>query len=98
MSFDSDPEAKLNTYGGRVIENKRSRVDTGVPRGMMRQRLIEQLASTLVDDAVTVTDTAYDRTHELRVYILTSSQLEKYVQHRVERLHPSIPSVRWESP
>ena len=96
MSFDSDPECRLNVYGGLLVENTGGMRNTGLADSMMRQRLYDQLAGHLAADAVTVTETPYTREHRLQVYVLTSAQLEKYVQRRAEKLHPSIPSVRWE--
>jgi len=97
MSFDHDVEANLNTYGGRIVENKVSLTGSGVPRSMMVKRLYEQLAVNLAYDAVTTTEDKYSVTHDLRVYVLTPEQLEKYVQRRAERLHPSMPEPRWVS-
>ena len=95
MSFNHDPEAKLNRYGGLLVENKRGQTDTGAPHSMMRKRLLEQFANNLAHDAVTITETRYTKEYRLEVYVLTTAQLEKYVQHRAERLFPSMPSVRW---
>lgn len=95
MNFNHDPEAKLNVYGGILIENTRANLNTALPRSMIRRQLLEQLAATLASDAVTVTETKYTKEHRLQVYVLTSDQLEKYVQRRAEELHPSMPSPRW---
>lgn len=95
MSFNHDPEAKLNVYGGLIIENRRGRLDTSVPHSMMTQRLYQQLAANLASDAVTVEESLYAKEYRLQVYVLTPAQLEKYVQRRAERLHPSMPDCHW---
>lgn len=95
MSFDSDPDAKLNSYGGQIIENKSGLVGTGLHRSMMVRRLMEQLAANLADGAVVTTEDAYTVQHKLQVYVLTPTQLERYVQRRAERLHKTLPDVRW---
>ena len=95
MSFNYDPEARLNVYGGTLIENTRANLNTSITRSMIREKLIAQLATTLASEAVTVTETAYTKEHRLQVYVLTSAQLEKYVQRRAEILHPSRPSPQW---
>lgn len=95
MSFNNDPESKLNVYGGLLVENTKGMLGTGVPTSMIRQRLYKQLANQLTADAVTVTETEYTREHRLQVYVLTPAQLEKYVQRRAERLYKSSPDVKW---
>lgn len=95
MSFDNDPDAKLNVYGGLIVENTRGMLNTGITESMMAKRLIEQLAVNLAHDAVTITETKYSKEHRLQVYVLTPAQLEKYVQRRAERLHQSTPSAHW---
>lgn len=95
MTFEYDVEAKLNVYGGVAMVNKAGLVDDGLIESMTRRRLVEQLASTLVRDAIFKTDKGYSYEYRLQVYVLTPDQLEKYVQRRAERMHPSSPSVEW---
>lgn len=95
MSFDHDPDCKLNVYGGLIVENTKGMLNTSVPTSMMCDRLFAQLATNLAHDAITVTETPYTKEYRLSVYVLTPAQLEKYVQRRAESLSPARISCQW---
>ena len=87
IDFDSD--AKLNILGARwnvsrtMIEQERA---PDFVRELAFSRLREQLASELSISAMQVTGNKYSVDYEIRLYVLTPDQLEKYVQRRAERL------------
>jgi tRNA(His) 5'-end guanylyltransferase len=89
--MDRDPDAKLQVIAARATANHMSPHSDGMLHSMMRQRLTEQLASVLASDAMVVTKQKYHTEFEVRCYVLTHDQLEKYVQRRAERLsmHPN---------
>lgn len=93
--FDPHPEAKLQIYGGQIIEHKPGPlIAGGLIDSMFRQRLYEQLAGALTD-CVRIEEGVYMRKYHMQVYVLTPDQLEKYVQRRADRLYPGRPDVRW---
>lgn len=88
MSIDFDSDAKLNTLSARYTVShaaERQSADRMV-RSMAFQRIRDYLARELADSAIRVTEEKYSTDFEVRVYVLTPDQLEKYVQRRAERL------------
>jgi hypothetical protein len=88
MSFDFDPDAKLNQIGARFTVNnlERDKQTERMVDRMIFDRMCGQLASILSVEAMRRTEGVYSTDYEIRLYVLTPDQLEKYVQRRAERL------------
>jgi hypothetical protein len=88
VSIDFDPDAKLNQIGARftVSNAENDRRAASLIHSMAFQRLRDQLSSLLSQDAMRITPNKYSTDYEIRLYVLTADQLEKYVQKRAERM------------
>lgn len=98
MSFDLDPDARLNRIAARlVVSNIEMKADyEGYVESHMHKKLANLLASTLVRDGGMRKEVGkYSTEYAVDLYCLTSDQLEKYVQRRAERLGYGPPSIRW---
>lgn len=84
MSINFDSSAKLNLVGGRWSVSKNGYLQQGeeIADRMAFDRLRDQLASLLTKEAVRKTENTYSVDYEIRLYVLTPDQLEKYVQRR----------------
>lgn len=96
--IDLDPDAKLNRVCSRGIVSKRDMLQLryeSYVRSEMHRRLSAQLGACLLNDgALRITEGKYETSYEVDLYVLTSDQLEKYVQRRAERLG-RYPTVRF---
>ena len=85
MNFDPDAPIAQTQIGARVTVSK-SGLEPEVAirrmKSMIRARLSEQLAATLSNSAIIHTAGKYSDEYEVRVYVLTSDQLERLVQER----------------
>lgn len=95
MSFDHDEKAGPQVYGGILTINRVGLQDNTLLECEVRRKLANQLASNLSHDAIQKTEGQYSDEYRLHVYVLTPAQLERLVQQRAERLHPSMPSMQW---
>ena len=95
MSFDHDPKAGPQVYGGRAVLHNMEMHNEFAVRAIYR-RLSDQLAITLTEDATVVTPREYSVEYDLRVYVLTPSQLARMVQQKAEELSRGYPTMTFD--
>lgn len=88
MRIDFDADAKLNMVTARFTVSHAVKPPgaDGLLHSMVFERLRDQVARVLTSDAVRKTEGIYSTDYEVRLYVLTPDQLEKYVQRRAERI------------
>jgi hypothetical protein len=89
-----DTEAKLNYLTARITVARNGKEKDGelIGKNMIRRQLAEYLAQEVVASALVVKEEIYSTLYEVRLIVLTSDQLEKYVARRA-RDYGYIPQV-----
>lgn len=88
-----DPDSKLTMFTSSFAESNVGVRKTGIPEAEVRRRLVDYLADEITDKCLTRKVGTYCTEYQLRMYVLTHDQLEKLIQARASRMHPSMPSV-----
>lgn len=88
-----DPDSNSIMFTSCFAASNVGVLKSGIPEAEIRRRLVDYLADEIADKCINRKVGKYATEYQLRVYVLTHDQLERLIQARAARMHPSMPSV-----